>query len=377
MDNHQPPSFSESDYLWMQKALNLAKLAEGKTSPNPIVGCVIVRDGQIIGEGYHHEAGTPHAEIHALNAAGASAWGASAYVTLEPCSHYGRTPPCSDALIDAGIKKVFVAMVDPNPLVAGKGILRLREAGIEVHVGLLAEQATHSNEVFIKAITTALPFVVYKTAMTLDGKISTESGDARWVSSENSRQLAHKLRNLYDVIMVGSETVQKDDPLLNCRLPGGKDPVRLVVDGTLRLSEEALVLSSSRTAPCIVATSLAAPQEKLERLKHRQGIEVWQYPSNRYVPLITLMRDLVQRGWTSILLEGGGRLAGQMLKADLIDKIELFLAPKLVGGNGHSPLSDFAVPSMAEAIPLSKFEVSLETGDIHISGYLPSRTRDL
>lgn len=366
-------NFSESDLSYMRKAFNLAKTAAGRTSPNPLVGCAIVKNGLIVGEGFHHKAGTPHAEINALNHAGNKAFGATAYVTLEPCSHFGRTPPCADALIRAGIKKVYVAMVDPNPLVAGKGINRLREAGVEVYVGLLQKEAEQINEVFIKAITTGLPFVIYKSAMTLDGKISTDNGDAFWVSSEKSRSLGQMYRNLYDVIMIGSETVLKDDPKLNCRLPGGRDPVRLVIDGKLAISEHAQVLYSS-PAPCIIATSLAAPQEKIERLQSINNVEIWQYATERYVPLVNLMRDLVQHEWTSVLLEGGGTLAGHMLIEGLIDKVELFVAPKFVGGHGPSPFSGFNVSKMADAILLSGYEIHTDTGDVHITGYL-SKTK--
>lgn len=365
-------SFSDSDHFYMQKALSLARLAEGRTSPNPMVGCVLVRDGQIIGEGFHRKAGTPHAEVHALHAAGPLAQGATAYVTLEPCSHFGRTPPCADALIQAGVRRTVIAMIDPNPLVAGRGIERLRAAGLEVEVGLLSEEATRLNEVFTKAISTGLPFLTYKSALTLDGKISTASGDSRWVSTSQSREFSHHLRDLSDVIMVGSQTVIQDNPRLTCRLPSGKDPVRLVVDGTLRLPEDSSILSSS-AAPCIIATSQAAPAEKLERLRRLRNVEVWQYESERLVPLESLMRSLVTRGWTCVLLEGGGRLAGQMLRLGLLDKVEFFIALKFIGGNGPSPFSDFSVARMSEAIPLTQAEVSLATGDIHITGYVDNR----
>lgn len=365
--------FSESDHLYMQRALCLAKLAEGRTSPNPMVGCVIVHDNKIVGEGFHQKVGTPHAEVHALEAAGGLTQGATAYITLEPCSHYGRTPPCADALIRAGIHRAVVAMVDPNPLVAGRGIKRLREAGLEVQVGLKAGEASRLNEVFSKSIASGLPFITYKSALSLDGKISTGGGDSRWVSTSQSREFAHRLRNLVDVIMVGSQTVAKDNPRLTCRLPKGKDPVRLLIDGTLGLAEDAQILSSSSSAPCIIATSLAAPPDKLTRLRRCSGVEVWQYETARHVPLELLLRDLVRRGWTSVLLEGGGGLAGRMLAAGLLDKVEFFLALKFIGGNGPSPFSGFSIAQMSEAISLTQAEVSTETGDIHITGYIGNR----
>lgn len=358
------------DQKYMKRALELAVKAVGRTSPNPLVGCIIVKDHQIIGEGYHHKAGSPHAEVHALAAAGDQIHGATAYVTLEPCSHFGRTPPCADALICAGVKRVVVAMRDPNPLVAGRGIDRLRNAGIQVDVGLLNQEATLINEVFIKAITTGLPFVLYKSAMTLDGKIATETGDSCWVSSEKSRHYVQQLRDRYNVIMVGSETVIQDNPKLTCRLPGGKDPVRVIVDGQLRISETAQILSASKYSPCIIATSLAASKDKVNFLNSMELVEVWQYDTTRHVPLKRLLTDLVLRGWTSVLLEGGGGLAGSLIHESCIDKVEFFIAPKLVGGHGPSPLSGLHIERMAEALSLNKIQVDLETGDLHVTGYL-------
>ncbi len=362
--------FNLNDEKFMTRALDLAIKAIGRTSPNPLVGCVIVKDEQIVGEGYHLQAGTPHAEVHALAAAGKQACDATAYVTLEPCSHYGRTPPCAEALIRAGIKRVVVAMKDPNPLVSGRGIDHLREVGIQVDVGLMFHEASLINEVFLKVITTGLPFVVYKTAMTLDGKIATETGDSRWVTTEVSRQYVHQLRDRYDVILAGSETVIRDDPALTCRLPSGQDPVRLVIDGHLRLAENAQVLTSSAHSPCIIATTQAASPGKIKRLNNLAGVEVWQYDTLRYVPLEKLLRDLVHRSWTSVLLEGGGGLAGTLIQEQLVDKIEFFIAPKLVGGNGPSPLSGLHIEYMAEAIALQDLHLDTYAEDLHVTGYL-------
>jgi len=361
-----------NDEKFMKRALDLAIKASGRTSPNPLVGCVIVKDEQVVGEGYHLKAGTPHAEVHALAAAGEQARGSTAYVTLEPCSHYGRTPPCAEALIRTGVKRVVVAMNDPNPLVSGRGIALLREAGIQVDVGLMSQEASLMNEVFVKAITTSLPFVVYKTAMTLDGKIATETGDSRWVSSEASRHYVHQLRDRYDVILAGSETVRLDDPALTCRLANGRDPVRLIVDGKLGISETAQVLTSSALSPCIIATTQSASPEKIERLNHLPGVEVWQYDTPRHVPLEKLLRDLVSRGWTSVLLEGGGGLAGALLKEQCVDKIEFFIAPKLVGGNGPSPLSGLHIQLMADALELHDLHFDMNYGDLHVTGYTSS-----
>ncbi|WP_407308825.1 bifunctional diaminohydroxyphosphoribosylaminopyrimidine deaminase/5-amino-6-(5-phosphoribosylamino)uracil reductase RibD [Desulfosporosinus sp. SB140] len=367
---NEETSLKLDDEKFMRKALELASQAMGRTSPNPIVGCVIVKNSQIVGEGYHQKAGTPHAEVHALEKAQDRALGATAYVTLEPCSHFGRTPPCADALIRAGIKRVVVAMKDPNPLVAGRGIDRLREAGIQVDVGVLCHEAATLNEAFCKAITTNLPFVVYKTAMTLDGKIATETGDSRWVSNEESRRYVQQLRDHYDVILVGSETVLSDNPALTCRLPNGRDPVRLIVDGELRLPESSHVLTSSTSSPCIIATTNAAPTDKLKRLKDLKHVEIWQYDAPRHVPLKKMLQDLVQRGWISVLLEGGGRLAGALIQEHCVDKLDCFIAPKLVGGNGPSPLSGLHIRWMSEAIELSDLHVDMNLGDIHVTGYL-------
>jgi len=361
---------NSNDEKFMRRALELAVKGLGRTSPNPLVGCVIVKDQLIVGEGYHHRAGTPHAEVHALASAGDQARGATAYVTLEPCSHFGRTPPCADALICAGIQRVVVAMQDPNPLVAGRGLDRLGAAGIKVDVGLLLQEASVLNEVFLKVITSGLPFVVYKTAMTLDGKIATETGDSRWVSQEKSRRYVHQLRDRYDVIMVGSETVIRDNPALTCRLPGGKDPIRLIVDGQLRIPEIAQVLSASEHSPCVIATTQAAPPDKVQHLNNLKQVEVWQYDTPRHVPVEKLLRDLVQRGWTSVLLEGGGGLAGTLLKEQCIDKVEFFIAPKLVGGNGPSPLSGLHIRQMTDALQIHDLNIDLNLGDLHVTGYM-------
>lgn len=355
-----------SDKRFMLRALQLANEAVGRTSPNPVVGCVIVKDDEIIGEGFHQKAGTPHAEVHALRQAGENSLGATAYVTLEPCSHFGRTPPCADALIKAGIQRVVVAMQDPNPKVSGQGIHRLREAGIRVDIGLCVKEAKNLNRPFLKTVQTGLPYLVYKAASTIDGKIASETGDSRWISNEASRKDAHTLRNELDVILVGSETVLKDNPALTCRISNGRDPVRVIVDGALKLPLEAEVLSSTSLAPCIIATTLSAPPKKVEILKTFPKVEVWQYSTPRQVPLEKLLRDLVVRGWNSVLLEGGGNLAGALFRAQLVDELVFYLAPKLIGGNGPSPLAGLSIERMANAIPLDIEEVSLDTGDLKI-----------
>lgn len=357
-------SFSVQDKYYMERALDIAYLARGRTSPNPLVGCVIVQNGLVVGEGYHAKAGTPHAEVHALRAAGLQAEGADVYVTLEPCSHHGRTPPCTDALIQAKVRRVYVALQDPNPLVSGQGIKKLKEAGIEVETGLLAEKAKLINKFFLKAISTNLPYVLYKSALTLDGKTAVESGDSKWVTSEESRTYVHELRDIYDVIMVGSNTVLQDNPYLTCRLTNGRNPVKLIVDGNLTIPLDANVL---RISLCIVATSQAANPQKLRSLMEKPNVEVWQYNESRYVPLSILMNDIVKRGLNSILLEGGGKLAGKMLEQYLIDKIEFIYAPKLVG-SGPSPLSGFQLEKMNQAVRITDVDISRIGEDIKVSG---------
>lgn len=358
--------FDELDNQYMRHALDLAAQAAGRTSPNPMVGCVLVRNEEIIGEGFHQKAGTPHAEVHALRAAEGKTQGATAYVTLEPCSHFGRTPPCADALIKAGIQRVVVAMVDPNPLVRGQGIARLRESGIQVDIGLMEAEAKALNRGFLKAIQSGLPYVFYKSALTLDGKIASETGDSKWVTNEASRAYVHRLRNQVDVIMVGSKTVIQDNPALTSRIPGGRDPVRVIIDGELRIPLESAIFSPSSSAPCIIATSLSAPDAKLNLLKAFPNVEVWIYKTPRKIPLENVLQDLVLRGWNSVLLEGGGGLAGALLQAQLIDELEFFYAPKLIGGKGPSPLSGLQIGLMSEAIPLEILETDLTTGDLRV-----------
>ncbi|MDR2006241.1 MAG: bifunctional diaminohydroxyphosphoribosylaminopyrimidine deaminase/5-amino-6-(5-phosphoribosylamino)uracil reductase RibD, partial [Acidaminococcales bacterium] len=248
------------DETYMRRALEVAALARGRVTPNPMVGAVLVKDNEVVAEGWHEKAGTAHAEIVALDRAGQAAADATLYVTLEPCSHHGRTGPCADALIAAGVKKVFVAVRDPNPLVAGKGIERLKEAGVEIVEGLLAKEAKKLNEIFFKWITTSLPFVAMKYAMSLDGKIAAKTGDSKWISGSLSRETAHDLRNTYDGIMVGVGTVEADDPALTCRLAGGRNPVRIVADSRARISLTARLLRDG-LAKTIVAVTDLAPAE--------------------------------------------------------------------------------------------------------------------
>jgi len=315
---------------YMKLAIELAKKAEGRTSPNPLVGAVIVKNNQIIGQGYHKKAGTPHAERIALEEAGAKANGADLYVTLEPCNHYGKTPPCTEAIIEAKLKKVYVATLDPNPLVAGKGLERLQQAGIKVELGLEEREAKILNEAFFKYITTKTPFLALKTACSLDGKIATQTGHSQWITGKEAREYGHTLRNKYDAIMVGLGTVLADDPALTCRIKGGRDPIRIVVDSKLSIPEDAKILNLDSEAPTLIATTESAPLTKRKILAEKAEILVVN--NGEKVDLHKLTRLLGERKITSILVEGGAILNGQLIKQRLVDKLYIFYAPILISG---------------------------------------------
>jgi diaminohydroxyphosphoribosylaminopyrimidine deaminase / 5-amino-6-(5-phosphoribosylamino)uracil reductase len=351
----------------MRQALALARRGVGKTSPNPAVGCVIVRDGVVVGRGWHKKAGTPHAEVHALKDAGELAAGADAYVTLEPCAHFGKTPPCALALMAAKVARVYVGMVDPNPLVSGAGIEMLREAGIEVETGLLEAECRALNLPFIKWIRTKLPYVVLKSALTLDGKSATANGDSRWITGDRSRREVHRLRGRMDAIMVGVGTVQKDDPLLTCRVPGGKDPLRVVVDSRLNIPLHAALLGVHSTAGTLVATC-SRDAGRIEALRSR-GAEILECEEREgRVDLADLFEKLGARGVQSILLEGGSHLAGAALRAGLIDRCLIFLAPKMVGGAGMGLFAGDGVALMGDAIALEEMTVRRIGADLVVAG---------
>lgn len=358
------------DEMYMRLALDMAKGAKGQTGVNPIVGCVLVKDGRIIGMGAHLRRGEGHAEVHALQMAGAEAEGCTAYVTLEPCSYFGKTPPCSGRLIDHGVKRVVVAAVDPNPQVAGKGIERLRSAGIEVDVGLLAEEASAMNEAFNKYIVTGMPFVTMKTASTLDGKIAAKTGDSKWITGDLSRAYVHTMRHQHQGILVGVDTVIADDPQLNTRLTvPALQPVRIVADSRLRLPLEARVLQNLQQQPTIVLTTGLSSGERRRALEEL-GAAILICGSGPQVDLRLAMKQLGQREIGSILLEGGGRLNGAMLEQGLVDKIMLFMAPKIIGGK-QSPqaISMEGWDRMKDALRLERFKAESVGEDICLSGY--------
>ena len=355
----------------MQQAIEQASRGIGRTAPNPPVGAIVVSDGQIIGRGFHPRAGEPHAEIFALNDAGAAARGAELYVTLEPCCHQGRTGPCTEAVISAGISKVYVGTVDPNPKVSGAGIAQLEAAGIKVVSAVLEDECRRLIAAFCKVVTAGMPQVIYKSALTLDGRTATTSGDSCWISSAESRALVHRLRDRVDAIMVGAGTVIADDPRLTTRLKeGGRDPVRVVIDGRLRTSPQAVVYTQHSLATTILITAADQPEAALERFREC-GVKIIQVErgADGALDLVAAMRELAALGLHSVLLEGGATLAGAMLRAGLIDRLMLFYAPKLLAGSdGPGLFAGAGVAAIADAIPLTAMTVTQVGGDILLEG---------
>jgi diaminohydroxyphosphoribosylaminopyrimidine deaminase/5-amino-6-(5-phosphoribosylamino)uracil reductase len=367
------------DETYMRHALDLAALGWGRTNPNPLVGAVIVRDDEVIGEGYHARVGEAHAELAALQQARLAhhdVHGATLYVTLEPCSHQGRTPPCTGAIIESGIHDVVIAMHDPNPLVAGNGIRQLQAAGIRIRTGILEQEACKLNEIFIKYITRHKPFVILKSAMTLDGKIASVSGDSRWISCEKSRQHVHRLRDRVAAIMVGSHTVLTDDPFLTARLPEGQgmDPVRIVVDSAGRIPLTSHVIKNNSAAGMILATTSRIPYNREIRYQEC-GIKIIKLDGpDEKVDLAALMRVLADLEIDSVLIEGGGGLNAAALTAGIVDKVLLFIAPKIIGGEkAITSVEGAGITLMRDAIRLEQMTCSHSGEDILIEGYLASQ----
>lgn len=358
---------------YMKRALEIAERAAGFTNPNPLVGAVIVKNGKIIGEGCHEFYGSHHAEVNAFRNAAEDVKGATMYVTLEPCSHYGKTPPCADAIVEKGIKKVIICMEDPNPLVAGKGIEILQKNGIEVVTGVLEEEGKKLNEIFIKYITTKLPFCIMKTAMTLDGKIACFTGDSKWITGEASREYVHELRHRAAGIMVGIGTVLADDPMLTVRMEHrkGKDPIRIVVDSSARIPLEARVLNMESEAKTIIAATEKADKDKISLL-NKKGIEVIITPAkNGRVDLNFLMKVLGEKNIDSILLEGGSDLNFSALEEGIVDKVIAFIAPKIIGGKeAKTPVGGQGKAWMSEAVNVINTKVHSFGNDVMIEGYV-------
>lgn len=361
------------DSLYMKRALLLAEKGSGTTSPNPLVGAVIVKEGRIIGEGWHQRAGEPHAEVNAINNAAESVEGSTIYVNLEPCSHYGRTPPCASLLAERKLKRVVIAVEDPNPLVAGKGIKLLRDSGIKVDVGLHKLEALKLNDIFIKYITRKSPFVLLKAAMTLDGKTATRTGDSKWISGEESRSYVHCLRNRYSAILAGVNTVIKDDPELTTRLEGiqGRNPLRIIIDSRGSMPVDARVLKQADDRRTIVCTTSDMPEDK-RKLLEAQGAEVITMDKrNGRVDLMQLLKELGNRGIDSLLVEGGGTAAASFLEAELVDKVAFFIAPVIIGGRTAStPVMGEGVERISDGRRLKYKDIKIFGEDILVEGYI-------
>lgn len=341
-----------NDSHFMRAALTLARRGLGTVWPNPTVGCVLVKDGEVAGRGWTQPGGRPHGETEALARAGARAKGATAYVSLEPCCHHGKTPPCADALIAAGIARAVVTVEDPDPRVAGRGIARLREAGITVDLGLHAEEASEINAGFFTRLVKGRPLVTLKLATTLDGKIATATGESRWITGEPARNRAHLLRATHDAVMVGVATVVTDDPLLTCRLPGleGRSPVRIIVDGGLRVPLTAKLIAEARDVPTWIIHRPGVDPARLQAIRDC-GVEPIEAPISKSAEmnLTVAFTELGKRGLTRVLVEGGSRLAGGLLEADLVDRLAWFQAPSLLGGDALPAVEAFGVTALASA----------------------------
>jgi diaminohydroxyphosphoribosylaminopyrimidine deaminase/5-amino-6-(5-phosphoribosylamino)uracil reductase len=360
---------TELDRWHMQRALELAARGRGWVEPNPMVGCVVVVGAEVIGEGWHRKFGGAHAEVEALGIAGKRAAGATMYVTLEPCCHQGKTPPCTKAIIEAGAARVVVAQPDPFPEVAGKGIAELVGAGIEVEVGLLEAEARRLNAPYLKLLDTGRPWVLAKWAMSADGKIATRTGASQWISSEESRKVVHALRARVDAIVVGRETARRDDPRLTARPAGARTALRVVVDSRASLSSESRLARTAREAPVLVAVGPEAPEAERRRLE-QAGCEVFVCQTESHAArLDALLAELGQRRMTNVLVEGGGRLLGTLLDSGQIDEVHVFIAPKLIGGaSAVGPIGGQGIDEISQALALEHLQVNQVGPDVYLHG---------
>lgn len=365
---------------YMEQALSLARLALGQVSPNPAVGAMVLKDDEVIGKGYTQPPGCNHAEVVALEQAGDKANGSMMYVTLEPCCHYGRTPPCSSAIIAAGVKEVHMAMLDPNPIVSGRGKEELEAAGIKVSIGECRQEAKDINEAYIKYITTGLPFVTVKYAMSLDGKIATHSGDSKWISNEESRHYVHKLRYINDAIMAGVNTVMVDDPHMTARCGGGrggtakKQPLRVIIDGEGRTPLTARLFSEP--GETLLVSGIEIKQEEAEAYR-KLGAEPLALPSPKgYINLKKLLKILGERGITSVLVEGGSILHGSIFDQGLADKVVVFVAPIIIGGEkAKTAVAGKGIDKVIDSFKLKRIKIERFGQDIMISGYVAAGTK--
>lgn len=352
---------------YMRLAIELAKKGIGYTSPNPIVGCVVVKDGKIVTEGYHEKYGGYHAERNALNKYAGDLKGAELYVTLEPCCHQGKTPPCTECIIERGIEKVYIGSMDPNPLVAGKGAEILRNHGVEVETGILEEECRELNEIFFSYITSGIPFVAMKYAMTMDGKIASNTGDSRWVTGEVARHHVHQLRKQYSAIMVGIGTILMDDSILNCRIEEGVDPVRVICDSCLRIPLDSKIVQTAGDIPTIVAH--AERNHEKEAALLTAGVELIRLNKGGRVDFEELLKELGRRKIDSVLVEGGGTFHGTVLKSGYVRRIYCYIAQKLIGGEkAKSPIEGDGFSFMREALEIRDSEIIKLGDDICITG---------
>lgn len=363
----------DHDTAFMRLAIREAKKGLGRTSPNPVVGAVVVKDGCIVGKGYHHRAGTPHAEVHALNAAGAQAAGGCLYVTLEPCNHTGRTPPCTRAILASGVARVVIGMADPNPGVTGNGAGFLRENGLSVVIGVLEEQCRQMNRPFIKHSTTGMPWVIVKAAVSIDGKLATSTGHSSWITGEKARAAVHRLRDQVDAILIGSGTAAADDPSLTARLKrrGGRDPLRVVIDSELRMNPTARMLRQKSGAPTwVFCADDQNDQKKAEKLAAAGAvIKKVGRQTDRRLSLRQVLAELGKCQINSVLVEGGGRIHSSLLRDGLADEAYFFQAPILLGNDGVALLDGFGTQTVSEGIRLQGIEYRRFGDDILLHGY--------
>lgn len=363
---------SQYDEKFMRRALRLARRGLGKTSPNPMVGAVIVRNGEIVGEGFHAGPGRPHAEVVALDQAGVRARGATLYINLEPCCHTDkRTPPCTEAVIRSGVLRVVAAMADPNPMVSGRGFETISRAGIQVTRDILLPPAARLNQAFIKHITTQKPFVTLKAAITLDGRIATRDGNSRWITAEAARREVHRLRAETDAVLVGIGTVLADDPLLTARLRGAKNPLRVVLDPSLKTPLKARVMTSLGDAPVLFLTTSKAPSGKIKKIQEAGARVEWMPADRGEISFVTILEKLGKAGVTSLLIEGGGKVNGMALRAGAVDRVIFYIAPKLLcGEDAKSVISGRAIRSLARALVLRDVQIRKVGEDIRVEGFL-------
>jgi len=364
-----------NDEQYMKLALKLAAKGKGYASPNPMVGAVLVKNDQIIGQGYHQCCGQNHAEINAFADVGKNVAGATLYVTLEPCSHYGKTPPCTDKIIEQKIKRVVIGAVDSNPLVCGKGVTRLQSAGVEVTTGILETKCRDLNEVFFHFMETGLPFVTIKYAQTLDGRIATATGHSQWISSPASLRFAHQLRAEHDAILVGANTVRYDDPTLTVRLIRGRNPLRIVVDSDLSLDPDAKILQNLSRTPTLIATTQKASSERFRKLASTGALLLTLPPDKQgRVNLKELLPMLAKRNISSVLIEGGGQIITSALKDEIVNRLVAVIAPKIIG-KGIEAVGDLNIRNLRDAKCLSVEKVLRKGTDIILDCRLTQTSR--